>query len=531
MGMAEQASRFRAVLGGAIAAAIIISLTSTAFGQGWPMGGQNVQNSRSQSVTTITPQNAGALTQKWVFTTHGSVSATPAVWQGSVYFPDYAGYFYAVSSSTGVLQWSTQVSTWTGVPNDYARDDPAISGDTLVLGDQAGGITASWTQAGGLTGPGARVIAVNRLTGALIWSTLVESFPAAFITGSPVIHNGVVYVGVTSNEEKIAATTGYPCCAFSGSIVALNLASGAILWQTYLAPSGYSGAGVWGSTPIIDAARNSIYVGTGNNYSVPPAVTTCYANNQNNPLCAASNDYFDSVVAIGLTKGKIKWATRTLNYDSWNVSCYAGPGVGNCPSPDGPDYDFGSGPNMLGPNLLGIGQKSGKYWALDPDNGSVVWQTQVGPPGIIWGTAFDGTSIYVPIANSQSIGYALQPGGALVNGGSWAALNPINGQIIWQTATPGACSPAVSGYEQGCRALGPASVANGVVFVGSMDVNPQNPTMFALSAVTGEVLWSYAAGSSVFAAPAISTNSVYWGSGYSRAGGTGNNKLFAFSIQ
>ena len=196
---------------------------------------------------------------------------------------------------------------------------------------------------------------------------------------------------------------------------------------------------------------------------------------------------------------------------------------------------FGSGPNMLGPDLLGIGQKSGIYWALDPDNGYVVWQTQVGPGGVAggieWGTAFDGTSIYVPISNTGYIPYALQ-GGAQVNGGSWAALNPNTGQIIWQTATPGACSPAVSGYEQGCLALGPPSVANGVVFVGSMDVNPMNPTMFALSAASGEVLWSFVAGSSVNAAPAIaSDNSVYWGSGYSRVGGTGNNKLFAFSIQ
>jgi polyvinyl alcohol dehydrogenase (cytochrome) len=301
-----------------------------------------------------------------------------------------------------------------------------------------------------------------------------------------------------------------------------------------MAPSGYSGAGVWGSTPVIDAARNSIYVGTGNNYSVPQAVATCFANNQNNPYCAASNDYFDSVVALDLTTGAVKWATPTWYYDAWNVTCnQVGPGVGNCPSPEGPDNDFGgSGPNMLGPNLLGIGQKSGIYWALNPDNGSVVWQTQVGPRGIHWGTAFDGTSIYVPISNSYSAPYSLQPGGAQVNGGSWAALNPSNGQILWQTGTPGACSPAVSGYEQGCKALGPATVAGGVVFVGSMDVNPLNPTMFALSAASGEVLWSYIPGSSVASAPAVASyNSVYWGSGYSHAGGTGNNKLFAFSIQ
>ena len=529
--MGSQASRLRAVGGAAIA----IVLTSTAYGQGWPMGGQNLQNSRSQSVTTISPQNVNTLKQKWVFTTRGNVSATPAIYDGTVYFPDWGGYFYAVNASTGALQWSTWIGHWTGVNADWARSYPAIDGNTLVLGDGAGS-HASWTAAGGLTGPGARVIAVNRLTGALKWSTQVETFPAAFITGSPVIYNGVVYIGVSSNEEDLAVTEAYPCCSFIGSVVALNEATGAKLWQTYMAPSGYSGAAVWGSTPAIDAARNSIYVGTGNNYSAPQAVKTCFASNQNNPNCAASNDYFDSVVALDLTTGQIKWATHAWNYDVSTTACnYYPAGHGNCPSPEGPDYDFGgSGPNMLGSDLIGIGQKSGVYWALNPDNGTVVWQTQVGPGsgfgGIEWGAAYDGTRIYVPMANWEYLGYSLQPGGAKVNGGSWAALNPSTGQVLWQTATPGSCSPAVSGYEQGCWAMGPASVAKGVVFVGSMDVNPNNPTMFALSAATGQVLWSFVAGSSVNAAPAIaSDNSIYWGSGYGM--GTNNNKLFAFSIQ
>ncbi len=79
---------------------------------------------------------------------------------------------------------------------------------------------------------------------------------------------------------------------------------------------------------------------------------------------------------------------------------------------------------MLGSDLIGIGQKSGIYWALNPDTGTVVWQTQVGPGsgfgGIEWGTAYDGTSICVPISNWEYLGYSLQPGGAKVNGGSWA---------------------------------------------------------------------------------------------------------------
>ena len=517
MGMVERASRLRAVLGVAMASGIIISLTSVALGQEWPMGGQNLQNSRSQSVTAISPQNVGTLKEMWVFTTAGDVSATPAVYDGTVDFPDWGGYFYAVNATTGALQWSMPVSSWTGVSGDFARNDPAIDGDTLILGDEIG---LRATQAGGLTGAGAKVIAVNRLTGTLIWSTQVDAFPTTTVTGSPVIYNGVVYVGVSSAEEYASATSGYPCCSSSGSVVALNEATGKKLWQTYMTPTnlGYSGGSVWGSTPVIDATRNLIYVGTGNNFTVPQVVETCFANNQNNPNCAASNDYFDFIVALDLATGRIKWATHTLYYDVSNDTCRNEPaGVGGCPSPLGPDYDFGgSGPNTLGSTLLGIGQKSGVYWALNCVTGTVVWKTQVGPGGgyggIEWGTAFDGTSIYVPISNNRYVSYALRPGGAKVNGGSWAALNPSSGQIIWQTATPGSCSPAVSGYEQGCMALGPASVANGVVFVGSMDVNPRNPTMFALSAATGQVLWSYVAGSSVVVAPAIDGTTIYWGS-------------------
>ncbi len=151
--------------------------------------------------------------------------------------------------------------------------------------------------------------------------------------------------------------------------------------------------------------------------------------------------------------------------------------------------------------------------------------------GIEWGTATDGDRIYVPISNLPGIPYQLQPSGSSVNSGSWAALNPANGKIIWQTATPGLCSKAIPPAAQGCMALGPASVAGGVVFAGSMDNNPTGPTLFALDAKTGKILWQYVAGSSVNAGPAIVGNSIYWGSGYKKFDlGSPNTKLFAFSI-
>jgi polyvinyl alcohol dehydrogenase (cytochrome) len=210
------------------------------------------------------------------------------------------------------------------------------------------------------------------------------------------------------------------------------------------------------------------------------------------------------------------------------------------------DFDFGgSGPNLFSVHdghgrprdVLGVGEKSGVYWALDPEDGSLIWHTQVGPGstlgGIEWGTATDGQRIYVPNANRFGITYTLQPSGIQANSGSWSALDPVDGKLLWQTGTPGQCSAQTSGVVQGCMALGPTSVANGVVFAGSMDVNPNNPTMFALDGSTGKILWSFAAGSSVIAGPAIVADSLYWGAGYGHTGptiGTPNNKLFAFSV-
>jgi polyvinyl alcohol dehydrogenase (cytochrome) len=494
----------------------------------WPMGGRGLSDRRNQPFTTISVSDVNGLTTKWVFNTGGAVSATPAVVNGVVYFPDWAGNFYAVDAATGTLYWSHQVGEWTEVAGDFARDDPAFYGGEIFLGDQGGQLATFSTTSGQLSGPGARVIAVNAQSGQRMWVKQVDSFPGAVITGSPVVFNGVVYVGVSSNEEYIAGTNpNYPCCSFQGSVVALDANSGQMLWQTSDMPpaGGYTGGAVWGSTPVVDVWRGSLYVGTGNNYTVPQDVDN-YA-----------QDYFDSVLALDLQNhGAVKWAQRLEGYDVSTYACELL--LPWCPSPSGPDYDFGAGPNFFtatigfaSQDVIGIGQKSGIYWALNPDNGDVLWNTPVGPGsfmgGIQWGTATDGYRIYVPLADAAKLPYTLQPSGQPASGGSWAALDTATGTILWQTATPGTCQSPIE-PKGGCMALGPATVGNGVVYVGSMDPDPSHPTMFALSAATGQILWSFAAGSQVNAAPAIVGDSLYCGSGYRF--GSSNNKLYAFVL-
>src|SRR5262249_53892114 len=143
--------------------------------------------------------------------------------------------------------------------------------------------------------------------------------------------------------------------------------------------------------------------------------------------------------------------------DFWNVACFVPPFT-NCPSPTGPDFDFGSAPNEItyqsatGPKtIIGAGQKSGIYYALDPGTGLLLWKTQVGRGsalgGMEWGSASDGKRIYVAIANFYGIPYAAG------NAGSFAALDPATGAILWRRADP-----------NGAVDLGPLTVANGVLY-------------------------------------------------------------------
>jgi polyvinyl alcohol dehydrogenase (cytochrome) len=244
----------------------------------------------------------------------------------------------------------------------------------------------------------------------------------------------------------------------------------------------------------------------------------------------AGGDYVDSILALNVFTGSVAWADRTITSDQFTLA-----------APSGPDFDFGSAPNLFTTTnpatgfpeqLLGIGQKNGVYWALDPSTGKVVWSTQAGPAGFLggmeWGSAADGSRVYVAEADSTHQAYTLGGSGPYAGhtatGGSWAALDAATGKILWQTPD-----------SQGAVDLGFVSAANGVVYAGSNAGTGQN--MYALDAATGKILWGFASGGAVISGAAIANGSVFWGSGYyvstcpsgsSTTCGL-NNKLYAFS--
>ena len=288
----------------------------------WQIAGQNLNNTWSQPAEhSISPANVKGLKPGWVFTTGGDVSATPTVAGDAVYFPDWGGNLFAVKRDSGLLIWSHKISDYDGVTGAISRVSPAVDHDQLIIGDI---LNPKQTH------DGANVMAVDRNTGERRWITRVDSHPAAVITGSPVVFDGVVYIGVSSIEESLATDPSYPCCSFRGSVVALNAKTGEILWKTFDMPDNggqtnqYSGGAIW-QPPAIDPKRGTLFIGTGNNYTAPPEVEACE------------------------NGGYVKWAKKLQGFDTWTVACLSPSGQNpNCPVPTSQDFDLGgAGPNLL----------------------------------------------------------------------------------------------------------------------------------------------------------------------------------------
>jgi polyvinyl alcohol dehydrogenase (cytochrome) len=221
---------------------------------------------------------------------------------------------------------------------------------------------------------------------------------------------------------------------------------------------------VW-NTPTIDAKRNQLYIGTGENMSSPATLTS------------------DAIFAMDLDTGKVNWVFQATANDAWNVACGT-PFPDSCPEEDGPDFDFGAGTLMLTASEAGDlvvgGQKSGKVHALNPDTGALVWQTRVGRGGIQGGVHFgmaaDAERLYVPISDMADGRTYPDPDRPGVH-----ALDPNTGKELWWSETPDVCEGRNFCFPGVSQAI---TTTADMVFAGGMD-----GVMRIHDADSGDVLW------------------------------------------
>ena len=480
----------------------------------WNGWSPELSNARFQPAKSaqLTLGNLPRLKLKWAFGLPGAtvVYSQPTIAGGRVFVGADTGYVYSIDEKSGCVYWSYAATA--GVRSAIRVGEISTASGKIPVaffGDVQ-----------------ANVYALNALTGNLIWKSNVETHPAARITGSPVFYKNRLYVPVASMEEGAGGSPGYPCCSFRGSVSALNAGTGKQIWKTYtitepLKPIrtnargvqlvGPSGGGVWDS-PTIDPKKNALYIGTGDAYSPPAPKNT------------------DAIMAMDLTTGKILWSMQDTSGDVWITNCWPPKLSENCPTPVGPDADFGASPILRelpgGQRLLIAGQKSGIVWAHDPEkSGALVWKQDVtnGPASdngqITWGGAADDQNAY----------FGLHSGGIV-------ALHLADGMKRWFAPLP----PSESMKEH-VGQNGPVSAIPGVVFSGGWD-----GVLRAISAEDGSVLWEYntvkdydavnhvaTKGGSIGATgPVVAGGMVFVGSGFIGVqNGVPGNALLAFTAE
>jgi polyvinyl alcohol dehydrogenase (cytochrome) len=431
------------------------------------------RNTRYQPHTRIHAGNVHRLALAWVFGLPGATEgrSQPVITADTVYVLNTPGDVFALDRATACIKWR------------YRSDVPLRT--SLTLGASGERPTLFFGDAG------ARVHAVNALTGEGLWQRQVGLFDTSTLTGAITPHGDTLIVPLSSFEVAAAANPEYECCRSHGALLALDAGTGEVRWTAHTTPPaektgqsslgiqqwGPSGAPIW-STPTVDAGRGLVYVGTGENTSSPPTATS------------------DAILALELDSGAVRWVFQGTTGDAFNMACGRRRGP-NCPAEDGPDFDFGAAPILArtgtGDDILLAGQKSGTVHALDPDTGELLWQRRLSDGsalgGVHWGMAVAGQRLFVPVADPDfaSATYTPRPG--------VHALDVTTGEVLWSHraergcevhraslgATPWPDCPFAFGYSAA------ATAAADLVFAPAL-----NGRIHAFRATDGELLWDYA---------------------------------------
>ena len=486
----------------------------------WAGWGNDLDNTRYQPKPGLKAEDVPRLKVKWVFAYPGTTAlGQPTIYGDRLYATTDSGQVLSLNAQTGCAWWATSVG---------APVRTAITVGQLPAGSKARFAAYFGDERG-------NVFAVNAENGEVLWKNKVEDHPVGRITGSPVLSGDRLYVPVSSIEEAISRGDKYECCKFRGSIVALDAYTGKLIWKSHAIAEepkpfqknaagtqmyGPAGAAIW-SAPTLDLKRGVLYAATGNSYTDAPS------------------DGSDSIIAFELATGKIKWISQALPNDNYIMNCRQ-PGVGNCPKPSGPDFDFGSSPILRklpnGKDVILAGQKSGTLYALDPDNqGKKLWEVRLSQGtalgGIEWGFTADATNVYVPIADPFGPPDQRKPG--------LTALKIATGEKLWNVpAPPAKCAWGTQRCSNAQSAA--ATLIPGVVFSGTSDGH-----LRGYATPDGKIIWDFdtaalpydaingkqAKGGTIDSGgPTIANGILYVNSGYGRILGMAGNALIAFSV-
>ena len=230
--------------------------------QNWITNGGNLFNQRYSPLTRINRDNVADLKAVWRTGLNGSGlgprhsgQAQPLVYEGVLYIVTGENDVFAIDINSGKILWDYQAAL---IPDDVV-------------------VCCGWVSRGVGMGDGkifvgqldARLVALDQLTGKIIWSVQTENPRAGYsITGAPLYYSGLVITGYAGGDMGIR-----------GRVKAFDAKDGRLVWTFYTIPGPgeyghetwprdnpiwqYGGAPVW-HTPAVDPELGLVYFATGN---------------------------------------------------------------------------------------------------------------------------------------------------------------------------------------------------------------------------------------------------------------------------
>jgi outer membrane protein assembly factor BamB len=477
----------------------------TAAASEWPLPNRDYANTRATDDAEIDAGNVRTLGVAWRRKLHGAThwgaaASGPLIAGGVVYFQDLRSDVWALDLRDGVTRWRATVDSPAFGPNG-----PAIGWGKLYAQDG-----------------GDRLLAFDLATGAPAWSRVLSGPTGA---QQPTAYGGLIQTGLVAGRDRRLPEHVYRmellADGSSGWVYGVRADDGRIVWDFRTVTPGNwgnarlnSGGGVW-FPPAVDPASGRVFWSTGN--PAPGPGTIDYPNASSRP---GPNRWTNSVLAFDARSGERSWSRQLQPHDLLH-------------------HDLQSSPILVeagGRRLLIASGKGGVVFALDRDDGRLLWSTPIGvhrndglkrlpdddspvwvTPGF-WGgietpgAAAEGT-LYFLTENlatpytatawrSETASQTVQnhEGRTPLDKGTseLVALDAATGRVRWRHPFP------MVGF-------GGATVVNDLVFTATYD-----GTVYALRRDDGSVAWSGNLGAGVNAWPAVADDTIVWPAGLGR---------------
>ncbi len=255
----------------------------------WPTYHGNINGNRHSDLKQIDVSNVAHLAPAWMFPIAKAqrLEGTPIVIDGIMYVTT-ANECFALDAKNGRQIWHYARPLTKGVIGDAAS---AINRGVAVRNDKVFMVTDH-----------AHIIALDRLTGSLIWDTEMADFHQHYgATGAPLVIGNLVLSGTSGGDE------GAP-----GFIAAFDTETGARAWRF----STIQGPETWVGRAIEHGCVNAWFTGTYDpsaNLVFWPTGNPCpdYNGDERN----GDNLYANSVVALEPKTGKLRWYYQFTPHD------------------------------------------------------------------------------------------------------------------------------------------------------------------------------------------------------------------------